>query len=68
MKEIKKAEQQMMKYFKAHPSYNSFVHTFIGVGVGILISYSFFGQQFMSWGWVLLAIGILAHIYPLFAE
>lgn len=59
---------EMMKYFKAHPTYSSTVHFVIGLGVGILVTYPFIGSHPVRWGLFFLVIGVLAHIYPLFAK
>ena len=68
MKQLLKMEKQMLKYFKSHPRYNSFVHAIIGMGVGVMITYPLVGVHPVKWGAVLLGIGILAHLLPLFSE
>ncbi len=54
----------MLAYFKAHPTYNSFVHLLIGIGIGTLLTYPFFGVHPVRWGLALIVIGLLAHFYP----
>lgn len=52
-------------YFKNHPSFNSFVHLFIGIGIGILLTNPLFIPHSIWWGFFFLALGSLGHIYPL---
>lgn len=56
--------KKMLAYFKVHPTYNSFVHMLIGIGVGALLTYPLFGVHPVRWGVVLIIIGLLAHLYP----
>lgn len=55
----------MSKYFKTHSVYNAVVHSLIGVGVGILLTFPFFSAHPVRWGLSLVAIGIIGHLYPL---
>lgn len=48
--------------------YNSLVHVTIGVGIGILITYPFIGAHPLRWGGIILLIGIIGHIYPVFLK
>ncbi len=57
-----------MKYMVAHPAYNSAVHVLIGLGVGVLITYPYVGSHPVRVGGLLLALGILGHLYPLFSR
>lgn len=58
----------MLKFFRAHPRYNSFVHAVIGMGIGIMITYPIVGPHPVKWGMVLLGVGLIAHLYPLVGE
>ncbi|MCL5438747.1 MAG: hypothetical protein M1268_02025 [Patescibacteria group bacterium] len=60
--------KQIYNYFKKHPMYNSLVHVTIGVGIGILITYPFIGAHPLRWGGIILLIGIIGHIYPVFLK
>ncbi len=60
---------KLNKYFTKHPSYNSLIHVFIGLGIAWLIS--------LSWGYSVLPLilgivfiiaGIIGHVYPLFTK
>lgn len=53
------------KYFKEHPTYNGFVHILIGIGIGALITYPYFGTHPLRWGVALIVLGLLGHLYPL---
>lgn len=61
MKDFKKVE----KYFEKHAMFNSSVHTLIGMGIGILMTYPLVGVHPMRWGVLFLAIGIIGHLYPM---
>jgi len=66
MKQLKKWEKKMEVYFAKHSRYNAFVHFFIGIGFGILVTYPVVGGHPVRWGASILAIGLLMHLYPLF--
>lgn len=53
------------KYLAAHPYYNAAVHTIIGIGIGALITYPYFGAHPLRWGVGLVVVGILGHLYPM---
>lgn len=57
--------KKIHSYFKTHPVYNSGVHMLIGVGLGALLTYPYFGTHPVRWGLALIVVGILAHLYPL---
>jgi len=61
---IKSAE----KYFRKHPTFNSFTHAVGGIGIGILITYPFVGLHPVRWGVSLLLLSILGHLYAARAE
>lgn len=52
-------------YFKNHRYYNSFMHTIFGMGLGIIMTYPYFGEHPVRWGIALMTIGALGHLYPL---
>lgn len=58
----------MHQYFSKHPLYNGLVHMLIGVGLGALLTYPYLGTHPIRWGVALIAIGLLAHLYPLTAK
>lgn len=57
--------KKLSSYFAKHTQYNSVVHFVIGLGIGILLTRSFFDPHPLRWGVGLLVIGLLAHLYPL---
>ena len=57
--------KQVSAYFSKHPTYNGITHLLIGVGLGVLLTYPFFGVHPVRWGVGLIALGFLAHLYPL---
>lgn len=50
-----------------HPVYNSTIHVLIGLGIGILITYPYIVNP-VRIGGTLLLLGLLGHLYPLFAK
>lgn len=65
LKFYRKNNLKIMKFFKTHPMYNSFIHLLSGVGLGILITYPLIGPHPIRWAIVFLTISILGHLYPL---
>lgn len=57
--------KKIKAYFTKHPTYNSFVHITIGVGIGALLTYPYFGSHPIRWGIGLIVVGLAAHLYPL---
>lgn len=57
--------KQMKAYLGKHPTYNGFIHILIGVGIGALLTYPYFGSHPVKWGVGLIALGLLGHLYPL---
>lgn len=57
--------KKMSQYFSKHPLYNGVTHMLIGVGLGALLTYPYFGAHPIRWGIALIALGLLAHFYPL---
>ncbi len=56
---------KFMEYWHTHPNYTAFVHTTLGIGLGLL------GQTFIkdgyvdAVGWTLVLLGVIGHMYPL---
>jgi hypothetical protein len=63
----KNYSNKVMKYFKAHPTYNSVIHVLAGMGLGIVMARPFIDHP-VKWGLVLVGLGILGHLYPLMME
>ncbi len=60
--------KQFSAYFKKHPNFNASVHFSIGMGLGILLTYPYFGTHPVRWGASLLVLGLLGHLYPLIVK
>lgn len=60
--------KKIVKYFSAHVMYNSLVHFLIGAGVGVLIASPFLAPHPVRWSLLLIALGLLGHIYPMFIK
>ncbi|MCL4390039.1 MAG: hypothetical protein M1484_01865 [Patescibacteria group bacterium] len=60
--------KKALKYFSAHPYYNSAVHLLIGIGIGILITYPLVVTHPIRWGLLFLGIGLIAHLYPMWGK
>lgn len=60
--------KKIKDYFKKYPLYNSSVHVLIGMGIGILITYPFVGSHPVRWGLSVLVVGLVGHLYPLYAK
>ena len=61
---------KMNEYFAKHPSFNSLIHVFVGLGIAWLLSLLWQGCSLISLvlGIVFLVAGIVGHIYPLCAK
>lgn len=46
------------------PSGCCFGNLIIGVGLGALLTYPFFGSHPVKWGIALIIVGLLGHLYP----
>lgn len=55
-------------YFRAYPEANAAVHTLIGLGFGILVTYPLVGVHPLRWGALFLTVGLIGHIYPAFLK
>ena len=64
MKGCCKTYDKIMKYFKAHPVYNSVVHVMAGIGLGLLLARPLIDHP-VKWGVGLIVVAVLAHLYPL---
>ena len=61
--------EKLNKYFAEHPSFNSLTHICIGLGIAWLVSLAWHCSVVaLVQGIVFLLIGIVGHIYPLFAK
>ena len=61
--------EKLNKYFTEHPSFNSLIHICIGLGIAWLVSLAWpCSVVALVLGIVFLLIGIVGHIYPLFAK
>jgi len=56
--------KKMEEYFKKHHNYNALVHTLLGVGIGILMTYPLVGEHPFRWGAAFVLVGVLGHLYP----
>ncbi len=59
-KYFKRAE----KYFSKHFYMNALIHTAIGIGIGILVTYPLVGEHPVRWGVALIVVGVLGHFLP----
>lgn len=64
MKLLKKLE----KYYSKHVWYAKGVNVLTGIGIGVLITYPFVGVHPVRVGLVLVGLGILGSLYPLFKK
>lgn len=60
--------KQTKAYLKAHPTYNSFIHLVLGMGIGALLVFPLFLPHQVRWGIGLIAVGLLGHLYPTMAK
>lgn len=63
-----KKYHKITKYLKEHPNYNSFVHIFAGIAVGIMMTYPYVGNHPVRWAVAFLAIATMGHVLPLFMK
>ena len=57
------------KYFAEHVNFNSCIHVCVGLGIAWLVSLAWhYSIIALVLGIVFIAIGIIGHIYPLFAR
>ena len=64
----KKNNNKFMIYWGKHAHYTSFVHTALGVGVGLLAQpYLVASNLSEVVGWVLVLLGVLGHLYAMVA-
>lgn len=60
--------KKVKQYFSKHPGRNAISHLFIGIGLGILITYPFIGIHPLRWGVFFLALGVIGHLYASFSR
>lgn len=56
--------KKVERYLAKHPTYNAAVHILTGMGIGVLVTYPYIDHP-VRVGGVLLAVGIIGHLYPL---
>ena len=59
---------KVAKYFSKHVVYSSMVHVIGGVGIGIILARPMAADHPMRWGLALIAVSLLAHVYPLWMK
>ena len=62
MKFVAKAK----KYFSKHVWYVGFIHLWIGVGIGILITNPFVGEHPVRWAAAFILTGLAGHLVAFF--
>lgn len=55
--------KKLEKYFSRHIYLNSLSHLLAGVGIGILLTNSFFNPHPLRFGIAFLILGLLGHAY-----
>lgn len=66
-KSVKKNDSRAayLKFWSDHPNYTAFVHTTLGVGLGLLAQ-TFIAEGFVNMaGWGLVFAGVICMLYPL---
>lgn len=64
----KSGYQRWMDYWRKHPNYTSLVHFLGGMGFAWVVMPYFSASCLVSWGWALLLVTIVGHIYPIFTK
>lgn len=60
--------QSWMEYWAKHPNYTSLVHFLGGMGFAWVLVGFLPGQQLGGWGWILLLVAFVGHIYPILVK
>lgn len=60
---IVKHYKNLKKYLSKYPDVNGLIHLVLGVGMGILITYPLVGSHPVRWGLLLIALGVIGHIW-----
>jgi hypothetical protein len=59
------SRENFLRYWAQHPNYTAFVHTILGLGLGLLAQ-TFLADGYVNMaGWMLVFIGVVGHMYPL---
>lgn len=59
------SREDFLRYWAQHPNYTAFVHTILGLGLGLLAQ-TFLADGYVNMmGWMLVFIGVVGHMYPL---
>ncbi len=59
---------KFLKYWQTHPNYTAFVHTTLGIGLGVLVQTFVEAGYTNLIGWTLVLLGVFGHMYPFVAE
>lgn len=58
------SRENFLRYWGQHPNYTAFVHTILGIGLGLLAQ-TFLADGYVNMmGWMLVFIGVVGHMYP----
>ena len=55
--------KRMEKYYAKHMQANAGVHAILGLGMGILITHPLVDPHPVRWGILIVALGLLAHLW-----
>lgn len=59
------SRENFLKFWGQHPNYTAFVHTMLGIGLGLLAQ-TFLADGYVNTvGWTLVFLGMIGHMYPL---
>ena len=58
------ARDSFLEYWKTHPNYTAFVHTTLGIGLGILAQTYVQAGYTNLIGWTLVLVSVIGHLYP----
>lgn len=60
--------KKLNKNVQSGINYQMAAHVLLGVGLGILLTYPIVGAHPLRWGIGLLALGVIAYLYPSLAK
>jgi hypothetical protein len=64
----KQNRERFMKFWADHPNYTAFVHTTLGMGLGLLAQ-TFLKEGYVNTlGWLMVFIGVVCNLYPFVAD
>lgn len=58
------ARAKYLAFWQTHPNYTALVHTFLGIGLGMLAQTWVEAGYINALGWSLVLIGVIGHLYP----